>query len=133
MNYFPKFSKKSQEIMRVEHQKGAIKNSVNWFSHLMIKELMKHLARPGWKRETVGYLLDRLGEEVTELSDAIESNQPKEEVEKEAADVGNIAMMIADIYRQKSRIKSNRMDHMEVGAAIGKPIKEPKKEKANGG
>lgn len=104
MNYFPKFNKKEKELLRVEHQKGMIENSVNWFSHLMKGELLKHLDRPGWKRESIAYLLKRLGEEVAELCDAIETNQPKEVVEKEAADVANFSMMIADIYRQKSSV-----------------------------
>lgn len=101
MNYFPKFNLKEKEMFRVANQKGVIKNSVNWFSHLMTNELMKHLDRPGWKHERVPYLLYRLNEEVDELSYAIEANQPKEVVEKEGADVANFAMMIADIYRQK--------------------------------
>lgn len=101
MNYFPKFSPAEKETFRIEHQKGMIKNSVSWFSSLMTNELMKHLSRPGWKHECIAYLEDRLGEEIAELCDAIESNQPKDVVEKEAADVANFAMMIADVYRQK--------------------------------
>lgn len=101
MNYFPKFSKKLKETVRVEHQKGVIKLSVELFSWLMTKELMKHLNRPGWKHESVEYLLGRLGEEFIELADAIRINDTKERVEKEAAHVGTFAMMIADVYRQK--------------------------------
>ena len=102
MSYFPKFSPAEKELLQKEHQKGMIKNSVDWFSHLMTGELMKHLNRPGWKHECIAFLEDKLGEEIAELCDAIESNQPKEAVEKEAADVANFAMMIADVYRQKS-------------------------------
>ena len=102
MNYFPKFSKKFKEKVRVEHQKGVIKLSVELFSWLMTNELMKHLDRPGWKHESIAYFLNRLGEEVAELCNAIEANAPKNIVEKEAADVGNFAMMIADVYRQKN-------------------------------
>ena len=100
MNYFPKYSPAEKELFRIEHQKGMIKNSVDWFSHLMTIELMKHLNRPGWKHECIAYLKDRLGEEIAELCDAIESNQPKNVIEKEAADVANFAMMIADVYRE---------------------------------
>lgn len=103
MNYFPKFSKKLKETLRVEHQKGVIKLSIEVFSWLMTNELMKHLDRPGWKRETITYLMKRLTEETVELFEAIKSNQPKEAVEKEAAHVGNFAMMIADIYKQKCK------------------------------
>ncbi len=102
MNYFPKFSKKLKETVRVEHQKGVIKLSVELFSWLMTNELMKHLDRPGWKHESVFSLFVRLGEEVAELWEAIETHQPKEVIEKEAADVANFAMMIADVYREKS-------------------------------
>lgn len=105
MNYFPKYSPAEKELLRIEHQKGMIKNFVTWFSYLMTKELMKHLSRPGWKHERVPYLLYRLGEEVDELTYAIETNQSKEAVEKEAADVGNFAGMIADVYRQKGKPK----------------------------
>ena len=101
MSYFPKFSPAEKELFKNEHQKGLIKNSVEWFSHLMTDVLMKHLTKPGWKHEAIEYLEDRLGEEVEELYSAIESNQPKEAVEKEAADIANFAMMIADVYRQK--------------------------------
>ena len=62
---------------------------------------IKHLDRPGWKHESIAYLLNRLGEEVAELCDAIEFNQPREVVIKECADVANFPMMIADVYRQK--------------------------------
>lgn len=105
MNYFPKFSKKLKETLRVEHQKGVIKVSVEMFSWLMTNELMKHLDRPGWKHESPEYLLGRLGEELIELADAIRFNDTKERIEKEAAHVGNFAMMIADIYRQKIKPK----------------------------
>lgn len=105
MNYFPKFSKKLKETVRVEHQKGVIKLSVEMFSWLMTKELMKHLDRPGWKHEPIPYLIRRLNEELAELSKAIWEEQPKEVVEKEAAHVGSFAMMIADVYRQKCKPK----------------------------
>lgn len=104
MNYFPKFSPAEKELFQIEHQKGLIKNSVNWFSHLMTDELMKHLGRQ-WKHESIAYLEDRLGEEIAELCNAMESNQPRDVVEKEAADAANFLMMIADIYRQKTAKK----------------------------
>jgi len=101
MNYFPKINKKDKELLRLQSQEQIIENSVNWFSDQMKDELLEHLDRPGWKREPVAYFLRRLGEEVAELCDAIEFNQPKEIVTKESADVANFAMMIADVYRQK--------------------------------
>jgi len=103
MSYFPKFSPADKELLQIEHQKGLIKNSVDWFSYLMTSELKKHLSRR-WKHESIAYLEDRLGEELAELCDAMESNQPKDVVEKECADVANFAMMIADVYRQKANL-----------------------------
>lgn len=105
MNYFPKFSKKDKEILRVEHQKGMIENSVNLFSYRMKVELLKRLDKPGWMRESAEYLLGKLGEEFIELADAIRLNDTRERVEKEAAHVGNFAMMITDVYRQKCKPK----------------------------
>ena len=104
MKYFPKLSPKDKEMLRIEFQKGMIENSVNFFSQEMKDQLLKHLDRPGWKHESIAYLLNRLGEEISELCDAIESNQPREIIIKECADVANFPMMIADVYRQKSRV-----------------------------
>lgn len=99
-NYFPKFTKKEKELLRVEHQKGMIENSVNFFSYNMKHELLKHLDRPGWKKETISYLKRRLNEELWEFDRAIFESKSREEVLSEGADVANIVMMIADIYRE---------------------------------
>ena len=101
MNYFPKFNQKEREIFRVQHQKGMIENSVNFFSGEMKKELLKHLDRPGWKRESIEYLIHRLYEEMVEFRNAIESSQPREAVIKEGADVANFVMMITEVYKKR--------------------------------
>ena len=85
----------------MKSQLQIIENSVNWFSGQMKAELLNHLDRPGWKSESIEYLIHRLYEEVVELRDAIESNQPRKVVTKEGADVANFIMMITDVYRQK--------------------------------
>ncbi len=88
-------------MIETKQQRGTIENSVNFFSREMKSQLLKHLDRPGWKHESIAYFLNRLGEEVAELCNAIESNQPREIVIKESADVANFTMMIADVYRQR--------------------------------
>ena len=106
MNYFPKFNIKEKETLRVEHQKGMIRNSIEWFLREMQEELLKHLDRPGWKREKWEYLLGRLEEETEELKTALASFhtlrgesgeyfKKKKQIVKECADVANFAMMIA--------------------------------------
>lgn len=53
-------------------------------------------SRNGWSGCSVLFLREKLEEEVEELIDALEHDGP-DEVRNEAADVGNIAMMLADI------------------------------------
>lgn len=106
MEYFPKMTPKIKETLRVEHQKGMIRNSIEWFSREMQGELLKHLDRPGWRREKWEYLLGRLEEEVEELKVALasfhtfqgdsgEHFKKKKQIVKECADVSNFSMMIA--------------------------------------
>lgn len=106
MEYFPKMTPKIKETLGVEHQKGMIKNSVEWFSREMQGELLKHLDRPGWKRESIEYLMSRLKEELIELEielkksstihDSADYYKREKQVIKECADIANFAMMIAD-------------------------------------
>lgn len=56
----------------------------------------KNLAKPHWRYSDLIYLLDRLEEEVGELKSAINRDDARAEVRREAADVANFAMMIAD-------------------------------------
>ena len=60
--------------------------------------------REGWLKDTPEALLERLDEEVTELKEAVRlmktlppSEVTKMRVTQEAADVGNFAMMVADV------------------------------------
>lgn len=49
-----------------------------------------------WKTCSVDFLLKKLSEECFELKAAIILNNNKEDIKNEAADVANIAMMLAD-------------------------------------
>ncbi len=77
---------------------------VSWFATQMELELRKHddqRGAVGWRDERIRYLLDRMLEEVDELV-ALRpylATAQADEVVSEAADVANLAMMIADNIR----------------------------------
>jgi hypothetical protein len=54
-------------------------------------------ARNGWKGCSVEFLIGKLHEEVGELIEAITLQHGLEAIRNEAADVGNLAMMLADV------------------------------------
>ena len=101
MRYFPKSTPRMKKILDIEYQKGYINTSVLWFSAKMKDELLKHLDRPGWQGESLGYLRERLEEEFQELDDLMATIPERKDVISECADIANFAMMIADIYRKK--------------------------------
>lgn len=69
------------------------------FAVEMERILASHDDRPGWEDESSDYLLERLKEEVDELEKALaQTNEGRpEKVFKEATDIANFAMMIADV------------------------------------
>ena len=87
-----------------------LRPAVRWFAEQMELQLRAndHKGRNGWKDSTERWLLHRLEEETLELRDAlrfacndcghIASNKAPQpaEIIKEAADVANFAMFIAD-------------------------------------
>lgn len=58
--------------------------------------------RAGWEGVDIDYLKSKLLEEVWELHVAILEQASIDIVTDEAADIGNIAMMIRDVYAQKN-------------------------------
>ncbi len=66
------------------------------FAHLMEQQLRANDHKPGWKNDRPKPLVDRLREETEELIVAILDHGP-EQIGKEAADVANFALMIADV------------------------------------
>lgn len=69
-----------------------------WFAMRQEGKLRLNEHKGGWGECSREYLLCRLKEEVAELEKAVrrKKNYKQAEVESEAADVGNLAMMIAD-------------------------------------
>lgn len=85
-----------------------MRESVQWFAGEMEKELVKHDEDrgEGWKEDGVVGLFDHLKKEVDELKQAIQESSRSGEVNREwvieeCADVANMAMMIADVTREK--------------------------------
>src|SRR5688572_3388734 len=66
------------------------------FVGLMEERLWANAHKPGWKQDSAPALFRRLQEEAAELDGAIDFGTPGE-IAKEAADVANFAMMIADV------------------------------------
>jgi NTP pyrophosphatase (non-canonical NTP hydrolase) len=65
----------------------------------MERVLKENDHKGGWNDIQALVLLNQLKEETTELADAIENDTSPEHVIKEATDVANFAMMIADNAR----------------------------------
>ena len=70
------------------------------FAKIMENKLKQNDYKGGWSNCDIKWLLSRLKEETVELEQAIE-NKSKENIVKEAADVANFAMMIADNVTRK--------------------------------
>lgn len=78
------------------------RESVMWFAEQMELKLRENDHKGGWEDASVDYLSVRLLEEVAELCMAIHrrgmiKNNPG--IKKEAADVANFAMMIAELSK----------------------------------
>lgn len=71
---------------------------LDWFKAVMADKLLYCIHKGGpeeWRREKYSWLMSRANEELGELHLAIESRDP-ERIRKEAADVANYMMFIAD-------------------------------------
>ncbi len=65
------------------------------FWRLMVVKLGENSHKTHWSRSTDAYLMRRLVQETKELRNALKKGDAKE-IGREAADVANFAMMIAD-------------------------------------
>lgn len=73
-----------------------LRTEVQWFAEIMERTLRDNDHKGGWKGCTDEYLISRLREEVDELIAAMAAKEPRDVIYKEAADVANFALMIAD-------------------------------------
>lgn len=74
----------------------AVRPVVQWFAEQMEERLAANDHKPGWRGDDMDALLSRLADEKVELAQAVEADAPAREIAKEAADVANFALMIAD-------------------------------------
>lgn len=72
-----------------------VRPELQWFVKQMESKLQENDHKQHWSKLHQDYLIHRLYQEAGELWNAIR-NEPPENIVKEAADVGNFAMMIAD-------------------------------------
>lgn len=75
-----------------------MREEVKWFAEQMEEVLKQNDHKGGWQDMCVGECFDRLIMEMRELKDAILNGGA---VTKEAVDVANFAMFIADNYRRR--------------------------------
>lgn len=68
------------------------------FADLMRIKLERNVHKGTWRTCSLDYLRMRLLEEISELLMAVKMKETQETVAFEAADVANLAMMIADVY-----------------------------------
>lgn len=84
-----------------------IRKEVQWFSEQMEAKLKENDHKGGWGNCGIFWLRNRLIEEVNELSAAMDAGHNSESgldlknIIREAADVANFAMMIADKARER--------------------------------
>lgn len=75
------------------------------FAGVMEKKLSENRHKgdvEGWRELKVGKLLAAFDDEVLELREAILKRERWDKVEREAADVANFIMMVADVYKQRT-------------------------------
>ncbi len=76
-----------------------VRPAVKWFAEQMEAALKRNDHKGGWLQDDWDELYDRIKDETKELKKECEKlYQDDEKIIKEAADVANFAMMIADIF-----------------------------------
>lgn len=74
------------------------RSSAERFSMAMLAQLCFNAHKGVWDEANIRQLIRHLKEEVAELEAAVEKGSPPREVLMEAADVGNMAMMVTEAY-----------------------------------
>lgn len=72
-----------------------IRPEIQWFAKQMESKLRENDHKQHWSKLHPDYLIERLYQEAKELWEAIR-NEPPENIVKEAADVANFCLFIAD-------------------------------------
>jgi len=78
-----------------------MREEIRRFAELMEAQLKRNDWKGGWKNDSSAWLFGRLLEEVWELYQVLFAGETRERIAREAADVANFAMMLADQERLK--------------------------------
>lgn len=94
-------AEKDEEIERLRTVVGYFRPEVLFMALNMEMELRNNDSKPGWKSDAARDLYNRLCEESNELAKVLDGDAKgkvnKDRVRKEASDIANFAMMIADV------------------------------------
>ena len=88
------------------------------FASIMQDKLDENDHKDHWSGRTMQYLFTRLSQEMKELSRANKKKLSPDEVDREAADVANFAMMIADNYREGREYEIQKETDCDRGSSI---------------
>lgn len=77
-----------------------LRPAVLWFAHQMEAKLRENDHKGGWHQDSEWSPLGRVSEELSELKRAVGDGEAPATVVSEAVDVANMAMMVADHYRE---------------------------------
>jgi len=86
-----------EQTSRLQQPAVTCRASVLWFAGEMEKTLQDNDRKGGWGQCGHRWLFERLRQEVDELESAMATVDNQAEVIKEATDVANFALMIADL------------------------------------
>lgn len=76
-----------------------INQALDRWTETMRAKLIENRHKGGWRNCSVSALLRRVHEELGELVEAVMNDEAMEHIDAEAADVANMAMMVADVFR----------------------------------
>ena len=91
--------------LTLEELPPAPRDEVAWFATVMEQKLRENEHKTGWSTDSLRALMRRLDQEANELERRLDggSGGSPAEIIREAADVANFAMMIADMARHVAR------------------------------
>ena len=98
------------------------KASVDKYAAQMRGKLLVNIDKGLWDGCPIGALIRHLGQEVNELEKAVGDCRPLNEIQAEAADVGNLAMMISE--NAKEYLEEHNPPARVLPSAPSRPVKD---------
>lgn len=106
-----------ETLLQAIGEREYVRPDLQWFALEMEKKLRANDHKGHWRDCSMEYLRTRLHEELGELLTALDAKPPaSEQIAKEAADVANFCMMIADAYRERAEV-----GRVDVGVRVERP------------